>query len=116
MGRLGSLLLLVTMIAACSNEEASWPRTTFEPNQWRAATEENRYVFVHDLIERKLLVGKSESTVQELLGPPTTIDQTGRQLSYVIREGGSGFSQVYSLDVVLSPSTRVVEEVGIRGD
>lgn len=110
------ILCIVMLTVACSVDQASWPNTAFDSAQWRAAPEEKRYIFARDLIDRKLLLGKRESELMELLGPPTTVDQSGRQLSYVIKEGASGFDQVFSLDVVLNSSSRSVEEVAIRGD
>jgi hypothetical protein len=73
-------------------------------------------VFAHDLIERKLLVGKTREEVQGILGRPTTVDNSGRQLSYPIKEGGSSFNQVFTLDLVFDTSNQIVTEVGIRGD
>jgi hypothetical protein len=111
-----TLLLLIAILLGCSRDVDSWPNTKFDSVEWHASREESRYVFVRDLIDRRLLIGKSEAAVRELLGPPTTVDRTGRQLSYVVREGGTGFDQVYSLDVILDSPAGVVQEVGIRGD
>jgi outer membrane protein assembly factor BamE (lipoprotein component of BamABCDE complex) len=112
-----SIILFVAVFASgCSTEENSWPRTEFNATQWKASRDTERYVFAHDIIQKRLLEGKTREQVQEILGAPTTVDTSSRQLSYLIKEGGSSFNQVFTLDVILNSSSQTVEEVGIRGD
>jgi hypothetical protein len=63
-----------------------------------------------------MLLGKSTSDVQTLLGRPTSENNADHSLTYVIKTGGSGFNQVFVLDVRVNPKSDLVENVIIRGD
>jgi hypothetical protein len=109
-------LLLMLSITGCMREQASWPTTRFDSQSWKLSEQGDRYVFVRDLLDRKLLLRKSSAQVHALLGKPSSIDPSKRQLSCLIKIGGSGFDSMYILDVLLDQPNGTVQEVGIRGD
>ncbi len=53
----------------------------FDTIRWRDSnpTKGQRYAMVDDLMERRLLLGKTEAGVSELLGEPMARKQTGRE-------------------------------------
>jgi hypothetical protein len=59
-------IMLVVGLAGCADPH-SWPHQTFETAQWFTKSEAERYVLVKDLIERKLLIGKSRDEVVAIL-------------------------------------------------
>ena len=111
------LAILIFVVAiGCGREQASWSSKEFAAEQWRATPESDRYVFARDLIDRKLLVGKPEQEVKELLGPPSSESEADHRFAYVIKVGGNGFDQVYILDILVDPSSGLVKKAYVRGD
>ena len=76
--------------------------------------EVERYIFVRDLLEKKLLMGLTRSQVVALLGPPSSEPEGANYFAYVVK-ADSGV--LHSLDVELSAiDPRVVNAVLVRAD
>lgn len=110
------ILVSLVLAAGCTNDPKSWPTQPFNVSAWAGTPENDRYIFVHDLIDRDLLHGKNETEVREMLGSPSSKSEGDHALSYVVKTGGSGFNQVYILDIRFNPLSSVVETTLIRGD
>jgi hypothetical protein len=102
-------LTLLSLLAGCG-----WPHDHFDGATWRGAPEGERYRQVNDLISSNRLLGLTSNEVTALLGKPDPDANTSMQ-SYVVKVGGSGFNQVFILDVRFGTSG-VVEKVFVRGD
>jgi hypothetical protein len=102
------VLALVTLLAGLG-----WPRDEFDAAKWRAAPEGERYRQVNDLISSNILLGRNSTEVTALLGKPDPGADSSMQ-SYVVKIGGSGFDQVFILDIRFGTSGRV-EKAFIRG-
>ena len=95
-----------------------WPALEFSPREWRALSEEKRFVFVKDLTRSGELGGLTQEEVVELLGPPAFAAPEGEYLTYVVKHADPdepGFNSVYLLHIGLS-SSGIVEEVSVRAD
>ena len=108
--------LLIFVVMGCSSDEASWPTTKFTAEAWTKTPESGRYIFARDLLDSRILVGKRASEVKELLGAPSSEDDTGHRFAYLIKAGAKGFNQVFALDLVVDPATGTVQHVIVRGD
>ena len=103
------LIALLCLLAGCG-----WHHDHFDAAKWRAAPEGERYRQVNDLISSNRLLGLTSNEVMALLGEPDRGANTSMQ-SYVVKVGGSGFNQVFILDVRFSASGDA-EKVFVRGD
>jgi hypothetical protein len=112
---ISATLFLLVVLSAC-NGPAAWPKESFDAREWKETPESKRYVFAHDLVDRKLLNGKTLSEVTDLLGPPSSEKMSGNYLSYVVATGGIGFNQVFFLELRFDESGQRVEHVRIGGD
>lgn len=101
-------LALLALLTACG-----WPHDHFDGASWRAAPEGERYRQVNDLISSKILLGRTPTEVTALLGKPDPGADSSMQ-SYVVKIGGSGFDQVFILDIRFGASGKV-DEALIRG-
>jgi hypothetical protein len=101
-------LTLLTLLVGCG-----WPHDHFDAAKWRAAPEGERYRQVNDLISSNRLLGLNSNEVTSLLGKPDPGADPSMQ-SYVVKVGGSGFDQVFILDIRFGNSGEV-EKVFIRG-
>jgi hypothetical protein len=119
MARPTLFLVVALLLFGCLEEGTdSWPKQKFTTAEWTGAAEKKRYVFVRDILERKLLQGKTVTEVETLLGPPSFdgLKQLEQYITYVVKLGGSGFDSVFILDIRFNPTTRIVEKAFIRGD
>lgn len=108
------LSLALSGLVACGDQVSSWPSKNFESAQWLQTKEIERYVFVRNLLEKKLLMGLARSQVVALLGPPSSEPEGANYFSYVVK-ADSGV--VHVLDVKLSEGEpRVVNAVLNRTD
>jgi len=112
---ISTTLLLLVWLCGCNGPER-WPKEPFDAREWAKTPDTKRYVFARDLIDRKLLDGKTPAEVAALLGPPSSENPNAHAITYVIRSGGIGFNQVFVLDVRVDPTGGQVESVAIRGD
>ena len=92
-----------------------WPAKAFSSAEWTKTPHGERYVFVKDIIDRDLLRSKSRSDVEGLLGKPSAEIEKNR-ISYLVKIGGRGFKQVFSLEIQFNPATGLVERAFIAGD
>jgi hypothetical protein len=102
-------LALLSLPAGCG-----WPHDHFDGTKWRGTPEAERYRQANDLISSNRLLGLTSNEVTALLGNPDPGANTSMQ-SYVVKVGGSGFNQVFILDVRFDTSGKVVK-VFVRGD
>lgn len=110
------VIAICTLVAGCSDQPQKWPRQAFDPATWAKTPEEDRYVFVRDVIDRDLLRGKKLPEVEAMLGAPSFRSDTEHDVTYVVKAGSKGFNQVYVLDVRFDPTTSAVDTVQVRGD
>ena len=116
MKQVAKLFLLVIALIGCSDEPHSWPNQAFTASEWARTAEAGRYVFARDLVDSHALVGKPVGDVKQLLGPPSSDNSADHYFTYVIKAGGSGFNQIYVLDIRINPTSGVVESARVRGD
>jgi hypothetical protein len=108
--------LLCVVLMGCSEEPDSWPKKAFDAAEWARAGEGDRYVFARDLVESRRLLGMPGTEVKKLLGRPTLDSPDEHYFTYFLKSGGSGFDQIFVLDIKTNSSTGVVESASIRGD
>lgn len=68
-------------ILICFETKEYYPDRTFNSNLWKADSN-RRYEYTHDLIKRKLLIGKTKPQVLQILGDHGDTSQT--ELYYYI--------------------------------
>jgi hypothetical protein len=112
---ISATLLMLASLLGCNGPDG-WPSEPFDAREWADTPEVKRYVFARDLIDRKLLHGKTPAEVTTLLGPPSSENLPEHAMTYVISSGGIGFNQIFVLDVRFDPAAGRVERVVIRGD
>lgn len=120
----GALLYLLgfAYVFAKSKYQAStlsWPSETFTAEAWKSSAPAQRYRFYRDLARKRLLEGKSESGVVDLLGPPDEPPVPSHaRMTYIVKEAGPReytFNFVYYVEINLSPQG-VVTSYAIRSD
>lgn len=70
--------------ASIFDPRRKWDRE-FEQRSWASTPQEERYVFINDLVDKKLLIGKSRAEVISLLGEPRAGDVAS--CDYLVDEG-----------------------------
>jgi hypothetical protein len=115
MARISTTLLLLICLSGCNGPER-WPTEPFDAREWAKTPDAKRYVFARDIVDRKVLEGKTPTEVMALLGPPSSENANEHAISYVISSGGIGFNQIFVLDLRVDPAGGRVESVAIRGD
>lgn len=109
------MLLIIRLQTSCSRSDR-WPTDRFDAAKWRSAKQEQRYKMVNDLIDRHLLIGLTPSELEQLLGPPTSWGLGRAYCTYVVKVGGTGFNQIFILDVGFDAATEKVVSARVRGD
>lgn len=111
---LTSYLLLVLLIG-CGNHVETWPEISFDQKKWMQANENNRYVYVKNLIKSERLKGLSKSEVVKILGSPSYENESEIYITYVVKADSA---VVYILDIRFneSGSKRIVTDVFVRSD
>ncbi len=85
----GIAMLASISLAACGNDEArEAPPRVFESQAWKNGDWKVRSQMAHDLVDRRLLIGKSRMQVESLLGKPD--QEGGASFAYFIDPGPSG--------------------------
>lgn len=111
------ILLVSTclIVAGCDEEPERWPMTRFDQAQWARTSDQQRFVFVRDLIRTKTLLGLRRQQVQHVLGPPSFEDADGEYLTYVVKADNG---TVYLLDLHFAGAgaDKVVARVLVRPD
>jgi hypothetical protein len=107
-------ILLVFIVCSCGGPERYWPTEKFDTHSWKSSSESERHRFVKDIVASKVLIGKTKAQVTDLLGPSSPSEPSSSLLHYVVKVGGYGFDQVFTLAVRFEG--QIVEEVFIRGD
>jgi hypothetical protein len=107
-----------------------WPRASnFNAAKWKIGTKTSRGPMALDLIERRLLVGKSRAEILEMLGKPNecTVPSPGfpgfqnssctdprvSSLGYKVITISRCYYWNCEMNVLLNPTTYLVEEVNI---
>lgn len=104
---LGSVLGYAYFI---SRPDKGWPIESFDPQHWRTATKEARYVYCKDLKRRGLLVHLTLGDVVSLLGAPDYQAPDGRYVTYIVKLRGKsdfGMNAIYLLHVQFGEHGRV---------
>jgi hypothetical protein len=104
------------MMLGCSEPPDNWPSLKFDERTWKATPESDRYKYVRDLQERRVLIGKSELEVIALLGMPNSKDDIDPMFSYLVKVGGMSFNKVFVLSVYFSGPGGKVDRTSVRGD
>ena len=112
---IGTPIIYVGLIAVFITWMYWTPTKDFDRADWFKNKEE-RFQMSDDIIESKMLVGKSASEVKQLLGEPNWIIARNRW-SYEAGSGGGGLGFLFHhLDIILDANNRVtsVEHTTIR--
>lgn len=115
MTKLLVMLGMLACISACSDQNY-WPHTTFSPESWKNTSESERYIFVNDLLQRQLLLGKNKAQIIELLGSPSEELIESHSIIYLVKSGGNSFDQIFILDIRFQGEWTRATVIGIRGD
>lgn len=108
------ILIIVMLFSLCACEGPNaWPKEEFNSANWNATAERERYKFVRDIVSSKKLIGINRREVVEMLGKPSS-ESDLPNLLYVVKVGGSGFNQVFILDIRFANGK--VNQVLVRGD
>jgi hypothetical protein len=123
MNRIALLIVLTAILSGADyypyDEDAdTWPTQTFTVSAWAHTPESDRYVFANNLLERQILIGLSPTEIQSLLGKPSSdgLRTADHFVSYVIKTKGTGFDQVFTLDLDFDATNSRVIKAFIRGD
>jgi hypothetical protein len=108
------LAVIIAVQASCGGPD-SWPHERFDARRWRETKDEERYPMAQDLIDRRVLIGLNQPELQQLLGAPGFWGLKHEDCTYVVKLGGSGFDQVFILDVGFDPTTSKVASARVRG-
>lgn len=100
-------------VSACGSDKLH-----YSEDAWKAAPEAERYRFVDDLIDRKLLLEKREAEIERMLGPPSFSADDLSYVTYVVRlgKGQSLFDTITLLDIRFDPSTHRCTKAFVRGN
>jgi hypothetical protein len=110
-----AVMMLMICLQACSDTN-SWPNDQFDSAKWHNTKQDQRYRMVNSLITRKLLIGLTSSEVEQVLGPPDSWGQAHEYCTYVVKVGGTGFNQVFILDLGFDAVSAKVISARVRGD
>lgn len=105
---------MLYILAGCGEEWTRWPATKFNQAKWTQTADDQRYVFVRDVVDSKKLPGLSKERVIDMLGKPS-FDNDDDYVTYVVKaDSGS----VYVLDIRFENSlgTKLVSKVSVRSD
>ena len=64
------ILSVTSLVMGGCDDTYWWPRDRFDPAAWKAISENERYRFARDIVDRKIFVGMGVSEVEAALGPP----------------------------------------------
>src|SRR5262244_2214631 len=95
--------------------EAIWPRDKFSGLDWRKTPEGERYKMARDLVDSRVLLGKTRESVSEILGKADSTAPDGSYQSYILKNTqtiGAIFPGIVVLDVRYRDD--IVHEVMIR--
>ncbi len=105
---------MLYILAGCGEEWARWPTTKFDQAKWTQTSDDQRYVFVRDLVDSKKLPGLSKEQVIDMLGKPS-FDSGDDYATYVVKAASGS---VYVLDIRFENSLgkKLVSKVLVRSD
>lgn len=109
---------IATLFAVLLRPSLLWPVRTFESSIWKTTAQEQRYVFARDIISRNVLLDKSATEAQALLGTPTFAAPGDAYWTYVVGDSASSsfaLAHVFILQINFSPQARVNKAL-IRSD
>lgn len=109
------VLLILHTLAGCKEDLEHWPTTRFDQAQWTQSDEEERFVFVRDLIKSKKLDGFTKQQVLELLGKPSYDNIHGEYITYIIK-ADSGIVSILDIRFYNNREHKIVGKVLVRFD
>jgi hypothetical protein len=71
---------------------------------------------VHDLLQRKLLIGRTTEEMQKMLGEPSSCGVQRLYCGYVVKQEATGWDHVYILQLDIDPKTQKITSAQIRAD
>ncbi|MGO4702727.1 hypothetical protein [Dyella sp. 2RAB6] len=94
------LIFFITtaITVVCMGDRVWWPERKFDPEAWKRTESNGRYVYATDLLDSRVLIGKSEDEVIALLGE-SDLPRYAATIQYLIRHGGVGLRRIYILDL-----------------
>jgi hypothetical protein len=103
------------LVVGCADRPDYWPTTAYDQAQWARSGQQQRYVFVRDLIRKKALIGLTRQQVHARLGAPSFDDGEANYITYVVKADGG---VVHLLDIRFSDHgpAGVVADVFVRRD
>ena len=63
---------LLSLLGSGCDDTYAWPRVPFDSAAWKSTKQGERYRFARNIVDRKMLIGLTNSQVDQLLGNPTT--------------------------------------------
>jgi hypothetical protein len=103
---LPTVFLLATIQSGCSAS----PKP-FDSKRWKSGNPSSRGAMTQDFIERRVLAGRSQQEIQELLGPPDEQDST--VYGYKVVTIARCHFWKCELDVVFDKNSNRVNSVGV---
>ncbi len=87
--------LLLALVGLCNviyleydASPRSWPTLKFDSREWKALSEEKRFVFYKDLASSGLLADVNRAQVEELLGEPS--GRAANYYAYIVKHAEPG--------------------------
>jgi hypothetical protein len=105
------LLLLGVFVAGILKSCSAPSPKQFDSREWKSGSSSSRGAQVEDLIARKILLGKSRSDVQALLGQPD--DQGADWYGYNVITIPRCHFWKCTMDVAFDGDSKQVESVGV---
>jgi hypothetical protein len=119
MGRVLIVIAVIAMVAFgwlfFTPVEWGWPHERFSSTAWATSPQAERYKMARDLVESKVLIGKSKEAVVAVLGKPDFVASDGAYQSYTLKNSetrGAILPGIAVLDVRFSDG--VARELVIR--
>ena len=77
-----------------------WERQAFDSAAWKAASADDRFRYVRDILDRAMFVGAADTRLFDALGEPDYMSREAGYATYVVRsfqDGGCAFNAVAML-------------------
>lgn len=102
------LVFLSLIIISCDNNE--FTPVSFEHHAWKSGDHELRGKMAHDLLEKKILIGKTREEVIDMLGSPD--EETSHFVAYFMNFGDY-FGPPHLVHIEFDNRSKLVKEAWI---
>lgn len=121
--RIVVLSLMGILLEGC-DDTYWWPRDRFDSAAWKATSENERYRFARDILDRKIFIGMDVPEVENALGEPSSplhlttasFKDDPPKFYYQLYGLSCSNGEGYVLDIRYTEDTKTVYKTFIRRD